>query len=159
MRLPLAITAFVTVAPGLVACGGGDATPRAHHSKAAPISVAVVPGLGRVLANGNGRTVYIFAPDKHHEVTCVRTCAEVWPPVKVKAGQNPTAGGIVRRSFVGSDRDPDGGRVLTYHGWPLYTYSYDTGRGSAAGQALKLNGGVWYTLSPSGEVIHKKPAG
>jgi hypothetical protein len=39
----------------------------------------------------------------------------------------------------------------------LYTYVADTKAGEAKGQALKLNGGLWYVLSPSGTVIKKKP--
>lgn len=50
-----------------------------------------------------------------------------------------------------------GGRVVTYDGWPLYTYVTDTAAGQANGQALNLNGGLWYVISPSGKVIKKKP--
>ena len=48
-------------------------------------------------------------------------------------------------------------RAATYDGWPLYTYTADTGAGQATGQALKLNGGLWYVLSRAGKVIQKKP--
>ena len=55
-----------------------------------------------------------------------------------------------------SDRNPAGGRVVTYNKWPLYTYIGDTAPGQAKGQALNLNGGLWYVLSPSGKVIKAK---
>ena len=47
--------------------------------------------------------------------------------------------------------------MVTYAGWPLYTYVTDTTSGQANGQALNLNGGLWYVISPSGKVISKKP--
>jgi Secreted repeat of unknown function len=59
--------------------------------------------------------------------------------------------------LLGSDPDPAGGRVVTYNRWPLYTYVADRAAGQATGQALNLNGGLWYVLAPSGEVIRKKP--
>jgi hypothetical protein len=33
----------------------------------------------------------------------------------------------------------------------------DTKPGVATGQALNLNGGLWYVLSPAGKVIKTKP--
>ena len=51
---------------------------------------------------------------------------------------------------------PVGGRVVTYNKWPLYTYVADTKPGQATGQALNLNGGLWYVLAPSGKVIRTK---
>jgi predicted lipoprotein with Yx(FWY)xxD motif len=86
----------------------------------------------------------------------VKTCAAVWPPLKLARGAKVAAAGGARASLVGSDPDPAGGRVVTYHRWPLYTYVGDRAAGQAKGQALKLNGGYWYVLSPSGAVIRTK---
>jgi predicted lipoprotein with Yx(FWY)xxD motif len=99
----------------------------------------------------------MFEPDKQKRVTCKGSCAVIWPPLKLKAGQRATAGGAARKSLLGSDPNPGGGRVVTYNKWPLYTYVTDTKPGQATGQALKLNGGYWYVLSPAGKVIKKKP--
>jgi hypothetical protein len=49
------------------------------------------------------------------------------------------------------------GAWVTYAHWPLYTYVSDTAPGQASGQALNLNGGLWYVISPSGKLITKKP--
>ncbi len=67
------------------------------------------------------------------------------------------ASGSVKQALLGSDPDPEGGRVITYAGWPLYTYVADTAQGTATGQAINLNGGMWYVLSPSGKMIKTKP--
>jgi predicted lipoprotein with Yx(FWY)xxD motif len=121
------------------------------------ISSGTIAGLGPVLVNAEGHTLYIFAPDKDKKVTCVSSCAAVWPPAALPSGQKPVAAGPVKQSLLGSDPNPAGGQVITYAGWPLYTYVTDTAPGQHAGQALNLNGGLWYVISPAGKVITKKP--
>ncbi len=120
------------------------------------ISTRKLPKLGTVLVNSKGRTLYMFVPDKRKRVTCVRTCAKIWPPVKLPKGAKAVAAGKAKATLLGSDRNPAGGRVVTYNKWPLYTYVADTAPGQATGQALNLNGGLWYVLSPSGKVIRTK---
>ena len=63
----------------------------------------------------------------------------------------------MKPSLLGSEADPAVGRVVTYSGCPLYTYITDTAPGQAKGQALNLNGGLWYVLASSGKVIRTKP--
>src|SRR5438034_4144044 len=120
------------------------------------ISTRKLPKLGTVLVNSKGRTLYMFVPDKRKKVTCVGSCAAVWPPGKLPKGAKTVAAGHVKSALLGSDRNPAGGRVVTYNKWPLYTYVADTAPGQAKGQALNLNGGLWYVLSPSGKVIRTK---
>jgi predicted lipoprotein with Yx(FWY)xxD motif len=120
------------------------------------ISTRMLPKLGAVLVNSKGLTLYMFVPDKRTKVTCTGACAAVWPPVKLAKGAKAVASGLAKASLLGSDRNPTGGRVVTYNKWPLYTYVADRSAGQAKGQALNLNGGYWYVLSPSGKVIHTK---
>jgi hypothetical protein len=61
--------------------------------------------------------------------------------------------------LLGSDPDPSGGRVVTYNGWPLYTYRSDVELGSGNGQDIDLNGGYWYVIRPSGEPVKERPGG
>jgi hypothetical protein len=76
--------------------------------------------------------------------------------LKVPAGEKTPAATGIRPSFVSSDPDPAGGRVLTYNGWPLYTYVVDKVAGTDKGQGLILNGGAWYAIRPDGTVIRTK---
>jgi predicted lipoprotein with Yx(FWY)xxD motif len=156
MRSFMAIVALGVAA--LVAAGGtaAEATRSAAAQKTIVISTRTVPKLGAILVDGRGRTLYMFVPDKRKRVTCVHVCAAVWPPVKLPKGAKARAKGKARPSLLGSDRNPAGGRVVTYHGWPLYTYVADTAKGQVKGQALDLNGGLWYVLSPAGKVLRKK---
>jgi predicted lipoprotein with Yx(FWY)xxD motif len=118
------------------------------------ITSATVPGVGHVLVDGQGHTLYIFVPDNHTKVTCVSSCALVWPPAKLATGAKATAAGEVKAALLSSAPNPEGGSVVTYAGWPLYTYVADTAPGTAKGQALMLNGGLWYVIAPSGQVVH-----
>jgi predicted lipoprotein with Yx(FWY)xxD motif len=118
-----------------------------------------VAKLGVILVNSKGRTLYMFVPDKQRKVTCLGTCAKIWPPLKLPAGSRPVAAGAAKQSLLGSDRNPAGGRVVTYNKWPLYTYVTDTAPGQTRGQALNLNGGFWYVLSPTGSVIKATTGG
>jgi predicted lipoprotein with Yx(FWY)xxD motif len=114
------------------------------------VSVRVVPGIGTVLVNSRGYTLYVFAPDKRRAVTCTGTCAGTWPPLKLPSGTKLAAGSGVKPALLGADRDPAGGRVVTYDGWPLYGYAGDVRPGLASGQNVALNGGEWYVIRPSG---------
>jgi len=135
--------------------GGTGAAAQSTHSSIV-ISTRKVGKLGTILVDSKGLTLYMFVPDKRKRVTCVSTCAAIWPPVKLPAHATIVAKGEAKQKLLGSDRDPAGGRVVTYHGWPLYTYIGDRKPGQATGQALNLNGGLWYVLAPSGAVVHTR---
>jgi predicted lipoprotein with Yx(FWY)xxD motif/mono/diheme cytochrome c family protein len=127
------------------------------HGTAITISSRTVPGLGTILVNGAGHTLYTFAPDKASKVTCIGGCAAVWPPEYLPTRGHAVPGGAVRGSLLGYLHAQNGGRVVTYAGWPLYTYVADTTPGSAAGQGVNLNGGYWWVIATSGTVVKKKP--
>jgi predicted lipoprotein with Yx(FWY)xxD motif len=121
------------------------------------ISSRTVSGLGAILVNSSGRTLYTFAPDTAKKVTCdSSSCTSVWPPMMLPAGDKPVGVGAVMSSLLGSDPDPHGGKVVTYNGWPLYTFSGDSSAGDTHGQALDINGGNWFVISTSGVPIHAK---
>jgi predicted lipoprotein with Yx(FWY)xxD motif len=145
------VAAFALVVP-LSGIAGAQ-----HVTKAATVQTRKIKGLGTVLVNAKGLTLYMFVRDKRKKVTCTSAaCTALWPPLKLKAGQKPTAGGAARKSLLGSDKSSAGYRVVTYNRWPLYTYYQDKKPGQARGQHVNLNGGLWYVLSPAGKVITKK---
>jgi predicted lipoprotein with Yx(FWY)xxD motif len=116
----------------------------------------MLPGVGSVLVNGRGRTLYIFVPDADKKVTCVSSCAAIWPPLAIGAGQKPAVSGGVKASLVSSDPNPSGGQVVTYAGWPLYLYVADPKAGTDNGQGINSSGGLWYVIAPSGTVVKSK---
>jgi predicted lipoprotein with Yx(FWY)xxD motif len=161
MRNPRGTIGAGVLIAALLAAGGATGAPKtvAHAKKAKVVLVSTrtVKGLGQVLVDARGRTLYMFVPDKRRKVTCTGSCAVAWPPLKLLKGRKLAAGGKAKLSLLGSDPNPAGGRVVTYARWPLYTYVADTKPGAAFGQALDVNGGLWYVLSPTGKVIRKKP--
>jgi predicted lipoprotein with Yx(FWY)xxD motif len=152
-----AAVAVLVAAMLLAAAGVGAARAALQATSSKQVTVTIttraVPKLGTILVDATGKTLYMFVPDEHHAVTCKGTGASIWPPVKLPSGGKAAAAGKAKASLLGSDKDPSGGRVVTYGGWPLYTYVADTRAGVATGQDRDLNGGLWYALAPSGKVI------
>jgi len=124
----------------------------AEHGR---ITVDAAPAgtLGPVLVTNKGFALYIFAPDAAGRVTCTGGCATDWPPLLVHAGQTVAAGPGVRPGLLGTAPNSGGGRVVTYHGWPLYTYLGDAAPGPADGQGADDDGGYWYVMRPSGQIV------
>jgi predicted lipoprotein with Yx(FWY)xxD motif len=83
-----------------------------------------------VLVTNKGDALYVFPPDRASRVSC----ADGWPPLVVPAGDSVAAGDGVRADLLGTMPAHGGTRVVTYHGWLLYTYLGDAGPGHAAGR-------------------------
>ena len=69
--------AFAATACGSAAAGG----PAVYEVRAIAIS-----GLGRILADGAGRTLYLYAPDHQGPSTCSAGCLIGWPPLVLARG-------------------------------------------------------------------------
>src|SRR5215472_16104292 len=123
----------------------------AEHGRIA-VDTAPAGTLGTVLVTNKGFALYMFAPDAARRVTCTGGCATDWPPLLVHAGETVAPGPGVRPGLLGTAPNPGGGRVVTYHGWPLYTYLGDAAPGHAAGQGADDDGGYWYVMRPSGQI-------
>jgi predicted lipoprotein with Yx(FWY)xxD motif len=120
------------------------------------LSTADIPGVGTVLVNGDGRTLYILASEKGGTVNCTATggCTKVWPAAVLPTGMSKgIAGTGVQASLLGSVMSPAGDERLTYGGWPLYTFIGDKKAGDATGQNLTDSYGLWEALSPSGNPV------
>ena len=120
------------------------------------VKVATLPGLGSVLVNGDGRTLYVLASEKGGKVTCTSAggCTTIWPPEVVPSGMaHGVAGSGVHASSLGTVTSPSGDVRLTYAGWPLYTFVSDKAAGQATGQGVRDSFGVWWVLRPSGAPV------
>jgi predicted lipoprotein with Yx(FWY)xxD motif len=107
--------------------------------------------LGKILVTSQGRTLYLFAPDKHGVSTCYGSCASYWPPLLVTG--KATAGAGVKASLLGVAMRKDGKHQVTYNGHPLYTYVGDSAAGKTKGQGLDISGGLWWVVSPAGQAV------
>lgn len=142
-------------------CGGSSSSmPKGGVAGASHVTSTTIVKTRKVkgkviLVNAQGHTLYVFMKDRHRRVTCTssNSCSSYWPPLKQKGKHKATARGAAKESLIASDRNPDGGRSVTYAKWPLYTYISDTSAGMATGEGKNLNGGRWYVISPSGKLI------
>ncbi len=149
----MAFAVAISVCAGLA--GATAVTAAAAKTKinaSVKIGTAKVGKLGTVLVDSQGHVLYMFQPDKHAKVACDSDCQSIWPPVVAPKTGVAKAIGKVKQSKLGSYKNPaDGKRIVTYNGWPLYTYVSDQGPGQAGGQNLDLNGGYWWVLTSNGK--------
>jgi predicted lipoprotein with Yx(FWY)xxD motif len=145
------------VALTVAACGSGSnnnppaaAVPKTSGGKAATVAVAN-SGLGKILVDSQGRTLYLFEKDTGTTSTCSGDCAVDWPPVT--ATGKPTVGGGLSASKVATTRRSDGTSQVTYNGHPLYLFQGDKSSGDTNGQGLNAFGALWYVVSPAGDAI------
>jgi predicted lipoprotein with Yx(FWY)xxD motif len=160
----------VFVASGLAAasllaaaCGGGtgygggsNAAPTSAN--AAPSAAAATPlavgtsSLGRILVDGQGRTLYLFAADTAGTSRCTSAgCVAEWPPFT--SNDAPQVGAGLAANQLGTTTRPDGQKQITYSGHPLYHFAGDSQPGTTAGQGLNDNGGVWHVVHADGTPV------
>jgi predicted lipoprotein with Yx(FWY)xxD motif len=122
------------------------------------VTTGRVKGLGKVLVDGQGLTLYLFVPDKQSGIsTCYGKCAQAWPPLLLPAGVTaPLAGAGIKNGLLGTTHRTDGTIQVTYNKWPLYLWVIDSAPGDATGQGINNNGGLWFVLSPDGATITKR---
>src|SRR5207249_4481718 len=96
LSLFLSLGVMVASLVVLAGCGGGATTGLTCASTSAPIcaNTATVDGAARaVLANRQGKTLYMYKPDTATAAACTGACALGWPPL--------TASGDVPASLDG----------------------------------------------------------
>ena len=128
-----------------------SATPPTTTPPAPPTVAVGNSGLGNILVDSQGRTVYMFGADSGTTSACTGACAAAWPPVQ--ATGTPTAGNGANAALVATTSRSDGTNQVTYDGHPLYTFTGDHQPGDTNGQGLVAFGGTWSALSPAGVPI------
>jgi predicted lipoprotein with Yx(FWY)xxD motif len=158
----LALIALASVA----ACTNVAATPPPASQTASPTAAATASpeesspsttsatvmvadsNLGKILVDGQGRTLYGFTPDEAGTPTCYDACKATWPPllaegdITVGAGLDDSAFSTVART--------DSGNQVKVSNWPLYYFASDAAPGDTNGQGVA---GKWYVVSPTGTLI------
>ena len=128
----------------LAACGktapasSGGSSGSGAQAGSVTIGTSSVPGVGTVLVDGKGFTLYDLASESNGTITCTGSCASTWPPLLLPAGtMSATAGSGVSASKLGTIARPDGGTQVTYNGLPLYLFVSDQSPGQATGQGVE----------------------
>jgi predicted lipoprotein with Yx(FWY)xxD motif len=143
------LLSFAALTAALSLIGGALAV---NHPTSTGVKVAVASsGLGRILVDGRGRTLYLFEKDKRGKSACAGQCAAFWPPL-IASGK-PHAGTGAKASLLGTTKRKDGRRQVTYNHHPLYTFVKDTKKGQTKGEGVDAFGAAWYLVSPAGAKI------
>ena len=160
-RSILATSALAGVALLATACGGGGSytaasSPPTTGAAAAPTTATTVElansKLGPILADSQGRSLYLFEADKGATPACTSAgCVAEWPPLI--ASGTPQVGTGLTAADIGRTTRPDGQQQVTYNGHPLYYFAGDRQPGTTAGQGLNDNGGLWYVVRTDGTAL------
>lgn len=153
---PALLAALLLAGCGAAASQPSSAPGRVQSAGGPMVRVAEVSGLGRVLVNAQGRTLYTLSSEHGGELTCTAAsgCLTYWPELDLGSGsKHPSAGSGVQAAMLGTIAGADGRRLVTYSGWPLYTYSGDTGAGQSRGEGQVSYGGTWWAVSAAGTPV------
>jgi predicted lipoprotein with Yx(FWY)xxD motif len=165
----LAVVVLAVVAVVAIADSGGGSTsssassspymaPAAPAATTARASTAIKladHGLGRMLVDGRGRTLYLWKADRTNKSMCSGACAQAWPPLRGTGA--PKAGSGVNAKLLHVFTRADGTKQVSYAGHPLYLFAGDTAAGQANGQGSDAFGALWFAVGPRGAAITKAP--
>jgi len=169
-RVPVLVVVAIALlaAPLLAGCGSGysssgsssstsSGTAMKQQTSTATVRTASVSGLGTILVDGQGRTIYLFQRDTGPTSTCSGACIANWPAVTTHG--TPRASGGVAAGKLGVTKRDDGMTQATYAGHPLYYYAGDSVAGDTNGQGLNAFGATWYVAGQSGSAITSQASG
>jgi predicted lipoprotein with Yx(FWY)xxD motif len=157
--------ASIALAGLAAACSSGGAAgyggQPAQHGSGQPaaargpaLSARTLPGVGRVLVDRSGKTVYSPRQEAHGKILCTASCLGFWFPVTVSAGTKPQAAPGMHGRLGTIHRSDDGLTQLTFNGRPLYTFRLDQGPGQLHGNNFSDHFGgtsfTWQVVAASG---------
>jgi predicted lipoprotein with Yx(FWY)xxD motif len=157
-RFPLVAVAVLAAAVvAVVVATSGASTKKAPQNVAAGSAISLrKTSLGSILADANGRTLYLFESDTRNVSSLSAAGRAVWPPFT--ASTKPQALGGAVAGQIGTIAQAGPSPQITYDGHPLYYYFGDQGAGQTRGQGLNQFGALWYALSSSGTAVTSQPS-
>jgi len=160
ITLLVRVAVLALAAHAVAACGSGGGTatalPKTTSGQTATVGVAN-SGLGKILVDSQGRTLYRFRQDSGPTSACAGPCASTWPPLR--ANTKPRAGSEASASMLATSTRSDGKPQVTYNGHPLYLYQGDQKPGDTNGQGVTAFGAAWFALSAAGTQVSAQPSG
>lgn len=122
-----------TVSILLAACSG----QKTAHNDLGPLETRHT-GVGEILTNPKGMTLYTYKDDPANGSICYRRCARGWPPMVAAPGAKSNGKlKVIQRK--------DGIRQWAYNGKALYTWRKDKKPGDTTGHN---KGDVWFVARP-----------
>jgi predicted lipoprotein with Yx(FWY)xxD motif len=146
------LAAFTVAGAG---AGAASTTQAAVAYSAGATKAATLTALssryGKILFDGRGRVLYLFARDRGGRSSCSGACAKAWPPFLTKGAPRALAG--VNAKLLGTTRRGNGTLQVTYAKHPLYYFKEDTKPGQIKCQNVSNFGGLWLVVAPSGKPV------
>jgi predicted lipoprotein with Yx(FWY)xxD motif len=141
------------VVAGCGSSGGGNSSASSTPAAAATSNTAsavngTTTSLGKIITNGQGRTLYLFSKDSGRMSSCSGACATNWPPFL--ATKKPSAGNGISAGSLTLVKRADGKTQVALSGHPLYFFAGDQAPGQMNGQGVDEFGAKWFTVSPAG---------
>jgi len=144
------LLAVLLTAAGVAAIAASMASASSSKSAAATLT-AHSSRYGRILFDGRGRVLYLFARDRGDRSSCSGACAKAWPPYLTKSA--PKAAPGLDSKLLGTTKRSDGTLQVTYAKHPLYYFKEDTKPGQIKCQNVSNFGGLWLVVAPSGKAV------
>ncbi len=148
-------TARSTPSPSGSAAVEATPTPSSVASNGVVIKTVASSNLGTILVDSQGRTLYMLNSETGGKLTCTVAsgCTTYWSEVDLPQGVTAASvAGSANSTLLGTETGATG-TVVTYNGWPLYTFSGDSGPRQANGEGVSSFGGTWYVLSAAGNPV------
>jgi len=153
---PLHAVVMGALGLAVLAAGCGEAIPSSNGGRATVRTAS--SNDGRILVDGEGHTLYLFAADRAGKSSCSGACAAVWPAVETDSMPQAAAGAQGGR--LGTTKRGDGETQVTYNGHPLYYYAADASTpGKTEGQDVDQFGAAWYLVNAHGSPVESKSGG
>ena len=147
-----ALLAALTVA-GVGAAAASTAQATIAHTAGATKAATLTAHssrYGRILFDGRGRVLYLFARDRGGRSSCSGACAKAWPPFLTKRAPRGLSG--VNAKLLGTTRR-NGTLQVTYAKHPLYYFKEDRKPGQIKCQNVSNFGGLWLVVAPGGKPV------
>ncbi|MFJ9565046.1 hypothetical protein ACIRQQ_34050 [Streptomyces fuscichromogenes] len=147
---PVASASAGSAAPadgGTSAASSGTSTASSgtgHMVSTNMLMSKTMSGMGAVVTDAQGFTLYRYGKDQVNMSMCTGDCAQTWMPVM--ADGTPQGMGV--QAKIGVVTRDDGMKQITLAGWPLYRYMGDSKAGEMNGQGKN---GMWFAVTPAGE--------
>lgn len=130
-------------AVGAVRSVGEGLTP---HTSAPDVQSRTVGNFGKVLVDHRRFSLYMLTDEKggHIHCTAANQCLTFWPPILVAKNSKITVGSGVKGHIGHIVRGSKW--QVTVNGYPVYTFSEDSGPKQSSGEGISSFGGTWYLL-------------
>jgi len=168
LRTTLSGLAAIAVVGLVAACGSGGAATgyggsggaqpagsrQPSESRGPAVVARKIAGVGTVLADRSGKTIYSPLQEQHGKILCTGSCLGFWFPVTVSPGTSLPAPRGVSGVLGTVHREDDGLTQVTFDGRPLYTFRLDQAPGQVHGNNFSDSFGgrsfTWQVVATSG---------